>query len=257
MTAIHHLNCGTLQAPGGPAAACHCLLLVDRAGLALIDTGIGLADVRDPAGRIGPELIANVGWQFDERATALRQLETLGYSAQQVRHIVLTHADPDHAGGLTDFPHAQVHLAARELAELGRGDRYLPVQFAHDVAWRPCAAFGRDWFGLPAAELPLAVETTVLLVALPGHTHGHCGVAVRDGRRWLLHAGDAYYLRVELETDGHPVSALAAARADDDPLRRATLEHLIRLSRDCGDEITLFGYHDFSEFPAARAASKA
>ena len=90
-----------------------------------------------------------------------------------------------------------------------------------------------------------------LLVWLPGHTLGHCGVAVRDGEKWLLHVGDAYYLRVELTTDDHPVSQLAALRADDDTARRATLDHLRRLHRNRAGEVILFGYHDFTEFPPA------
>ncbi len=39
----------------------------------------------------------------------------------------------------------------------------------------------------------------VLLVALPGHTKGHCGLAVRQEAMWLLHAGDAVFFRSELE----------------------------------------------------------
>jgi len=32
----------------------------------------------------------------------------------------------------------------------------------------------------------------VLLIPLPGHSRGHCGVAVKTGEGWLLHCGDAY-----------------------------------------------------------------
>jgi hypothetical protein len=49
MTAIHHLNCGILQSPFMGKAICHCLLLEDKNGLALVDTGFGVADVRDPS----------------------------------------------------------------------------------------------------------------------------------------------------------------------------------------------------------------
>ena len=99
--------------------------------------------------------------------------------------------------------------------------------------------------------MDLGFESEVLLVPLFGHTLGHCGVAVRQGDRWALHVGDAYYLRVELTTDDHPVSVLTAQRADDDAQRRASLEHLRRLARDHADEIDLFGYHDPGEFPEA------
>jgi glyoxylase-like metal-dependent hydrolase (beta-lactamase superfamily II)/RimJ/RimL family protein N-acetyltransferase len=248
--AARHLNCGTLHAPPNPKASCHCLLLEGGGKLTLIDTGIGLRDVADSAGRIGQQLIDLAGFQFDEAVTAAQQVEKLGFRTADVTDIVLTHGDPDHTGGLADFPGATVHISAAEHAALASGHwRYLPGHFAHGPKWTTYSAFDLDWFGSPAAEVRTAAGE-VLLVSLPGHTAGHCGVAVRDGKRWLLHVGDAYYLRAELDADDQPVSQLAAARADDDPLRRVTLTHLRRLHRDHAGAVSLFGYHDFTEFPA-------
>lgn len=48
-----------------------------------------------------------------ERETAIRQIEALGHRAGDVRHIVATHLDFDHAGGLQDFPDATVHVMER------------------------------------------------------------------------------------------------------------------------------------------------
>lgn len=251
MTRVHHLNCGTLRAAPDPAAACHCLLIEDPNGLALVDTGIGLLDVRDPVGRIGQQLIDAAGFQFHEDQTAARRVEALGFRPRDVTHIVLTHADPDHTGGLADFPHARVHVSEEERASVERGHwRYLPVHFAHGTNWRAYAAAPEVWFGLRARRVEWDLAAEVLLVPLFGHTLGHCGVAVGQGARWVLHVGDAYYLRVELERDDHPVSALTARRADDNALRLASLNHLRRLAHEHGTEIDLFGYHDFGEFPA-------
>ncbi len=246
---IHHLNCGTLQAPGGPRAGCHCLLIEDNNGLTLVDTGIGLLDVQQPEARIGQALIDLVGFQFDERETAIRQIEQLGFSANDVKHIVLTHGDPDHAGGLADFPNALVHISDEELANISAGSwRYLPIQFAHQPRWRAYAASNTTWFGLKARPLlDLNIAGEILLIELFGHTHGHCGVAIQQGYRWELHVGDAYYLRVELDTDDHSVSQLAAQRADSDQLRRQNIEQLRRLVRDHSDQIRMFGYHDLDE----------
>jgi glyoxylase-like metal-dependent hydrolase (beta-lactamase superfamily II) len=250
MTTVHHLNCGTLHAPPNPKVACHCLLIESADGLALVDTGIGLHDVRDPVGRVGRAAIDAAGFQFVPADTAVRQVERLGYRPADVRHIVLTHADPDHAGGLADFPEARVHLSAEEHANLSRGgERYRPPQFAHGPHWNPHPESERRWFGLEARSVPLGGGAEVFLIPLFGHTLGHCGVAVRAGDRWLLHVGDAYYLRVELAADDHPVSHLAALRADDDGLRRASLEQLRRLHRDHADEVEMFGYHDPGEVP--------
>ncbi len=128
MTHLQHLNAGWLHAPPNPRICCHCLLLRDPAGLALVDTGIGLEDVRDPAARVGEPAISLAGFQFDEADTARRQLERQRIDPDAVTHLILTHLDPDHAGGLADFPRAAVHVSAEERAASTAGDwRYRPI----------------------------------------------------------------------------------------------------------------------------------
>ncbi len=240
-----------MHAPPNPRAICHCLLLEDEHGLALVDTGLGLADVRHPVERFGRELIDMIGFVFDESHTAVRRIGELGFSPEAVGHIVLTHADPDHTGGLPDFPHAQVHVSSEEHASLARGHfRYLPVHFEHGPRWSTHPPQARRWFGLEARVVPLGFSSEVLLIPLFGHTLGHCGVAIQQGSRWALHVGDAYYLRAELASDDHPISILVAQRAVDDAQRRVSLERLRHLARNHGDEVDLFGYHDPLELPS-------
>lgn len=251
MITIQHINCGTLVVPSYPTVVCHCLLLQEGQHLALVDTGIGLQDVRNPIERLGQPLVDMAGFQFHEADTAVRRIEALGLAAEDVRHVVLTHGDPDHAGGLADFPQAQVHIAQEEFAHLASGHaRYIPTQFAHGPLWKIYGASTRRWFGWEARPMDVGFSSEVLLIPLFGHTLGHCGVAVQQAGRWLLHVGDAYYLRAELTTDDHPVSAIAMQRADDDAERRASLERLRYLVRNHGDEVDLIGYHDLTELPA-------
>ncbi|VTR97730.1 MBL fold metallo-hydrolase [Tuwongella immobilis] len=246
---ILHLNCGYLHAPPFPPAACHGLVVVRGDRLVLVDSGLGLLDRANPMERVGEAAIQAAGFQFHESLTAIRQIEAMGFAADQVRDIVLTHGDPDHVGGLADFPHAAVHLSHREHAAILAGDaRYSAAQFAHHPHWQTVAFAEDAWFGLPAVRLPFD-DADIRLVSLPGHTVGHCGVAIADGDRWLLHVGDAYYLRVELSTDDHPVSQLATFRAADNHQRLASLAQLRRLANAHADAIEMTGYHDFSEFP--------
>jgi glyoxylase-like metal-dependent hydrolase (beta-lactamase superfamily II) len=250
MIKVHHINCGTLRVANYPTVVCHCLLLEDPHGLALVDTGIGLLDVQNPLERLGQPLIDMAGFQFHEDDTAVRQIEKLGFSTSDVRHILLTHGDPDHAGGLADFPHAQVHLAEEELASMMSGHpRYVPGQIAHQPHWQTYHQNEREWFGLPARPTMVGFSQEVLLIPLSGHTAGHCGVAVQQGDQWVLHAGDAYYLRAELTDEHHPVSAFAAQRADNDEARRSSLSKLRRLLAEHRGEVEVVGYHDISELP--------
>lgn len=251
VTQIHHLNCGTLVVSPYPTVVCHCLLLQQGDDLALVDTGIGLQDVRHPVERLGQPLIDLAGFQFHEPDTAVRRIEALGLDPRNVRHIVLTHGDPDHAGGLADFPNARVHLSEEEKQHIASGHgRYALSQFAHGPAWQTYGSATHLWFGLEARPVEIGFSAEVLLIPLCGHTLGHCGVAVQQEDRWLLHAGDAYYLRAELATDDHPVSQIAAQRADDDLQRRASLEKLRSLLQHHAEKVDVIGYHDVAELPA-------
>lgn len=250
MSQLHHANFGWLHAPPFPPACCHCLIIEGNAGLVLIDTGIGTHDIANPVERVGAEAIEAAGFQFLPAMTALHQIEQRGFSADDVTDIVLTHCDPDHVGGLADFPEAFVHVAAEEKQNLvSDNPRYQAAQFAHRPKWVTYEANDADWFGLPSRCVDTALNDDIRLIPLFGHTLGHCGVAVQTEGHWCLHVGDAYYLRGELDDPEHPVSELAEFRADDNALRLESLETLKALFARTADELSYTGYHDVTELP--------
>lgn len=275
---IHHLNCATMCPYGGhlmgrprsglgPARlTCHCLLLETERGLVLVDTGLGIADVTAPVPRLSRLVVALARPRLDPAETALRQIERLGLSPRDVRHIVLTHLDFDHAGGIGDFPGAIVHVLADEVAAardrrtpLERG-RYRPQQWGPDSVWRTYAA-GADepWFGFPCVRELDGLPPEIVLVPLPGHTRGHCGVAIRRRGGWLLHAGDAYFFRGEVDPgDPHCPAGLRAYQALMEVDRTARLDNQRRLRalvRAHGDEVAVMCSHDAAEFDARMAQS--
>ena len=216
----------------------------------LIDTGIGMHDVNDPQRRIGSVAIDAAGFKFLPDVTAVRQLESRGIASSAVTDIVLTHCDSDHVGGLSDFPAARIHLASEEKENLDAGNpRYTPNQFSHGPDWQTYSENDSDVLGLPSRRIATSTEVDIRLVPLFGHTNGHCGVAIHDSGSWVLHVGDAYYLREELTNDGHPIRELATLRADDNRLREESLEQLRRLTRRDDVNLTYFGYHDVTELP--------
>ena len=236
VTRVHHLNCGTMRPPGAALIGqrgfgrgemvCHCIVVeTARDGLVLIDSGFSTADARDPR-RVPRHFRVSLKPSLAVDESALHQIEALGYTAADVRHVVLTHLDIDHAGGLVDFPDATVHVHAREHAAattrgtLREKNRYLPVQWAHGPLWQLHDERGDTWRGLPAiARLP-GLDADVGLVALHGHTRGHAGVLVRTGDRWLLHAGDAYFHPRALEPGGAT------------PFGFRVFERMMRMERD-------------------------
>ena len=231
---------------------CHCLLVETRDGLVLVDTGLGRDDLRDPRGRLGRLFVAAVRPVLEPSGTAVAQVERLGYSRRDVRHVVLTHMDLDHAGGLADFPEAAVHVyadehraATRPVTRLEK-HRYRACQWQHSPHFVLHETDGEGWRGF--ASVRALVEPDVLLLPLAGHTRGHAAVAIDAGNRFLVHAGDGYFHRDEVGTPPRCPPALRwfqAAVAVDDRARRANQARLRELaSTTSTDEVSVFCAHD-------------
>lgn len=267
MLRVHHLNCGTFCPFGGHLfdgishglfgrLVCHCLLIESDAGLVLIDTGLGTQDVRHPYPRLSPLYVrALLNIKLREEDTAVAQIRKLGFSPADVRHIVMTHLDFDHAGGLEDFPQATVHVLAEELEAATKGRhgfvgtrRYRPGQFDEVKAWRTYDGRGEPWFGFEAVRDLQGLPPEILLVPLCGHTRGHAGVAIHSDRGWMLHAGDAYFYREEI---GRPdrrctpgLEAYQTLMEIDRKARFANQQRIRTLSLERKGEVDIFCAHD-------------
>ena len=145
---VHHLNCGTLCPPavklalGHAHMVCHCLLIeTAQHGLVLVDTGLGTNDVANPR-RLGRASSAMLGPRLELGECAIEHVRTLGFERDDVRHIVVTHLHLDHAGGLNDFPRAQVHVHLGECYAAMRGPTsaeragYITAQIEHSPRWQ-------------------------------------------------------------------------------------------------------------------------
>jgi glyoxylase-like metal-dependent hydrolase (beta-lactamase superfamily II) len=162
----------------------HPLLVRTAAGLALIDTGAGLAlaeEAGEPVGRLPQALAA------------------AGVAADDVALVLLSHAHPDHIGGLTTangtgrrlvFPRARHVIGRAEYQYWTRGQ--VPADFA--------------WMGELARQHLVPVEQAGLLdlvegeqevapgirvVPAPGHTPGHLAIGVTSGSQQAIFLADA------------------------------------------------------------------
>src|SRR5947209_12651928 len=168
---VHHLNCisscplGGKLMDAGPEAILqrghltnHCLLIESGSQLVLVDTGFGLQEIAHPHARISEFFLSLLSPDFREEMTAIRQIESLGFDPRDVRHIVLTHLDFDHAGGLDDFPHARVHMLGLERSSAEAREtmldrmRYRPQQWSSQANWTTYRAEGERWFGFESVR---------------------------------------------------------------------------------------------------------
>lgn len=258
---------------------CHCLLVERPSGLVLVETGLGSADLAGGCRRFGwvERRVIGFGSARPEEAAAA-QIERLGFRPRDVREVVLTHLDVDHAGGLADFPEARVHVArAEHEAARVRGGlvgrlRYAPRMWAHGPRWAlhdagggaGARAGGERWFGFEGVRAIDGVGGgPILLVPLFGHSAGHCGVAIEagSGGGWLLHCGDAYFFREEMRARRPrctPGLAIFQRLVEVD--RRARLANQARLralARERAGEVRLFCAHDPAELAALAAPAGA
>lgn len=259
---VHHLNCGTMNPYGAPKIICHVLLVETDNGLVLVDTGFGTHDCEDHA-RVGfTRHIFNPTFDHDE--TALRQVERLGFTRADVRHIVITHFDMDHIGGISDFPDAQIHVTAAEVLgavrepTLKEKTRFRAAQWAHGPKLVEHDPTGEKWRGFAAAKELDEIAPGIVLVSLPGHTRGHACIAVDAGHRWVLHCGDAYYHPGTL--DGHskvprPIAIIEPLLAFDRKKVADNHARLTELYRRQEPDLMMVCAHDATVFEHARATA--
>jgi glyoxylase-like metal-dependent hydrolase (beta-lactamase superfamily II) len=133
------------------------------------------------------------------------QLQAIGADPAGLHAIVLSHAHPDHAGGVEALPGIPVlvgpgeiefvheKLAARDhhvFPRQGRvlRDRMVPVDFDP----KPYSTFDQS--------VDLFADGRVVLVPLSGHTPGSLGtfVDLGDGRR-IFHVGDVVLVQESIE----------------------------------------------------------
>src|SRR4051794_4016025 len=253
---VHHLNCGTMcplagSVIGASKVVDHCLLVESPSGLVLVDTGFGTGDVAAPR-RIPFAFQHIVRPRLLEEETAIAQVRALGFDPADVRDIVITHLDADHAGGLGDFPDANIHVFTREriAAEnpnLRERGRYCHAQIDHGPKWVDHEPDGDTWFGFESVRVLPGADDEVALIPLVGHSRGHSGVAVRGDDGWILHCGDAIFNASEIATPpSGPIGLKIYQRtlAVDNSSRARNVERLQELAREHGDEVKVICSHD-------------
>jgi glyoxylase-like metal-dependent hydrolase (beta-lactamase superfamily II) len=253
---VHHLIAALMRPRGMGTFISHVLLVEAAEGLVLVDSGFGRDDLTDLR-RVGPvRHVLNV--DRDDAHTAAAAVERFGFDPRDVRHIVLTHMDFDHVGGVGDFPRAIVHTTAEEWraatsdSRLVDRPRYFPVQWEKAAEMRQHDGSGQPWRdGLSGHR----IVDGVTLVPLAGHTRGHAAVAVEGENGLVVHAGDAAFdgSSIGAAVDGialparWPLRAFERFAARQPTKIRANHDILRELNADPG--VTVITAHDPRLFP--------
>lgn len=151
----------------------HCYLLCGQEKAILIDTGLGVGNIREVV----------------ESLTSLPIL------------VVTTHVHWDHVGGHKYFHHIAVHKAEQEWLT---GRFPLPLQAVkHNLTSMPCdfpKNFVLDDYGLYSGQPDIVFEDgdsfdlgarRLTVIHTPGHSPGHC--CFYEAERQYLYAGDLIY----------------------------------------------------------------
>jgi len=203
------LSAGGLTGDALPAPVTAFLLQSDDRTI-LIDAGMGTLDVLGPG--------------FGRMADALA---AAGVTGDDVDTLILTHAHPDHIGGMISggnaaFANAELVLSETEFGFWGDTSimASAPAE-AQGIFQLAQAVYGAYGDRIRAVGGGTEVAPGVVLEMAPGHTPGHAVVAIDGGDRSLMMIADALHSSV-LQTalpdtgfgfDTDPGQAAASRRA--------------------------------------------
>ena len=173
------------------------------AGLILLDAGI----CADQAHRHRQYYRGILKWILDDDEyaqepdeTIPRQLARLGFRADDVRIVVLTHLHEDHVGGLRDLAKAKVVVSQAEWdARRAKMFGFIPMFYAPSFEWAERwerVRFESGPFHTFDRSHDLVGDGSVRLLPTPGRTPGHtCALVEMSGYQLLVTDDCLYTLR--------------------------------------------------------------
>lgn len=163
-------------------------------------------------------------------------LQTLGLEPQDVDLVFLGHLHFDHAGGLHEWSHAEIHTHASELkaAREPADGAYFADDFDGDYRWK-------------LARGEYDVVDGVRALETPGHTAGHMSLYVELPRgKPIIIAGDA----ADLQENLHDEIAPGLCWRDREDLAVDSIRRLKALAQETGADI--WPNHDMAFYQGCR-----
>jgi N-acyl homoserine lactone hydrolase len=172
----------------------YCFLVEHPEGPFLIDAG-EIARVHE-RGFLPDSIFFNGAAKYDvKREDEVDfQLVKLGYKAEQVKRVYLTHFHSDHADGVFHFPKAKVYAAkeAYDFSLSSKGARMGYLKKNLPEGFQPEAfEFTDGKEGVFASSKKLTADGSIVAVPMPGHSIGHTAYIVKSENRRYVFSGDA------------------------------------------------------------------
>lgn len=149
----------------------------------LIDTGdeVILVDTDMPSEAPVQEVDENTPIFMGNRISDfLTALDNIGYNAEDITKILITHKHADHTGELRQFPNAKIYLSKTEAEELELDSgNVVPVEFSDGA-----------YHNFPNSE---KIVDGIYMIEAKGHTTGNSIVIVEDGDVFYMIHGDVTY----------------------------------------------------------------
>jgi len=161
----------------------------------VFDAGFSERVNRDPNRYIG--FFASIVGRFAmaDGQNLAAQMRSAGIDPGSVSHVVVSHLHFDHAGGIEEFPNAEVVVSYSERSNARHAEGSLsffnPSDFDSVTRWREIDFDTRSPYATFDAHVDLLGDDSIHLVPLPGHTVGSIGMIVRLQDGPVLLAGDA------------------------------------------------------------------
>jgi len=183
----------------------HVFVIEHARGLVLFDAGQDLASVTDPDYYPASPLMRLIyrrlaRFEMGPNETVTAQLRALGYRAEDVRWVVLSHLHQDHIGGLRELTGARFVVSAAEWQAMNAPNAEM-AGFLPRHTDLPGATWDKVAFEATtdAALAPftsahdLVGDGALVLLPTPGHTAGSLSMLVRGRDAPLLLVGDMTY----------------------------------------------------------------
>lgn len=175
-------------------------LIEHQAGLFLVDTGWS-RDI-SPYGSYDPKAVRSVlpahlaalyHPYVPEGMAINEQLRSMDIRQEDIDAVLITHLDPDHVSGLRSvsrakrivIPEDEAYWSVRTKYRIRQPEQLWDIEGAERVFFRG------HLLGPMHKAIDVTGDGSIMMVNLPGHTDGLCGVIVRIGEKYVLLASDA------------------------------------------------------------------